>query len=112
MDTDLIAIDDLRSLAPTDSDRLVHSTVLDAGGARVILLSFPAGYVLREHRTPRPLLLHAVEGRLRITAAGETRHLVPGGMLFLPASMPHEVAAEATSQLVLTLLHAEDPQPR
>lgn len=108
MDSGLLAIDDLRSLAPTDTDRLGHSTVLDAAGARVILLSFPDGHVLREHRTPQPLLLQAVEGHLRITAAGRTTDLRPGGLMFLPASMPHEVAAIGASQLVLTLLPTQD----
>jgi quercetin dioxygenase-like cupin family protein len=99
-----ILIDDLRALAPIEPGKLGHHVALDAGGARVIVLAFEAGHVLKEHRAPRPLLLQAIDGHLRLTATGETHDLRPGGLLFLDASVVHAVEAVEPSRLALTLL--------
>ncbi|WP_370936571.1 cupin domain-containing protein [Amycolatopsis sp. cg13] len=97
-------IDDLLALAPIEAGKLGHHTVLDAEGVRVIVLAFEQGHVLKEHRAPRALLLQALDGHLRLTAAGETVDLRPGGLVHLPPSMPHAVEAVADSRLSLTLL--------
>ncbi|MET9265111.1 cupin domain-containing protein [Amycolatopsis sp. NPDC004079] len=57
----------------------------------------------KEHRAPCALLLRALDGRLRLTAAGETVDLRPGGLVHLPPSTPHAVEAVADSRLSLTL---------
>lgn len=101
---ELFEIEDLRASAPIEPGKLGHHVVLDTEGVRVIVLAFERGYVLAEHRTPRPLLLQAVDGSLRVTTADRVVELRPGGMLYLPASLPHEVEALQTSRLSLTLL--------
>ncbi len=97
-------LDDLLALAPVEEGKLGHHTVLDADGVRVIVLAFEQGHVLKEHRAPRALLLQALDGHLRLTAAGETVDLRPGGLVHHPPSMPHAVEAVADSRLSLTLL--------
>ncbi|WP_116204336.1 cupin domain-containing protein [Amycolatopsis circi] len=103
-ETEPKVIDDLLALAPIEAGKLGHHTVLDTEGARVIVLAFEQGHVLKEHRAPRALLLQALDGHLRVTAAGETVDLRPGGLVHLPPSMPHAVEAVADSRLSLTLL--------
>jgi quercetin dioxygenase-like cupin family protein len=103
-ENDFVQIEDLRSLAPIEAGKLGHHTALNAPGARVIILAFERDHLLTEHQTPRPLLMQAVDGLLRITAANHTVELRPGGLLYLPASMPHEVEALEPSRLSLTLL--------
>lgn len=103
-DDEFILIEDLRALAPVEAGRLGHHTVLEAGGARVIVLAFERGHVMREHRAPRPLLLQAVDGHLRIGVAGQTVDLRPGGLLYVPAGLHHAVEAVEASRLSLTLL--------
>ncbi|MDN5750888.1 MAG: cupin domain-containing protein, partial [Pseudonocardia sp.] len=103
-DSELTAIEDLRASAPIEAGKLGHHTVLETAGARVIVLAFERGHHMKEHRAPRPLLLQAVDGHLRITAAERTVDLRPGGLMHLPASMPHAVEAVEPSRLSLILL--------
>lgn len=101
---ELVEIEDLRALAPIEPGKLGHNTVLKTDAARVIVLAMERGYRLTEHRTPRPLLLQAVDGCLQVTVADRVVDLRPGGVLYLPASMLHEVEALEPSRLSLTLL--------
>lgn len=105
-DSGLTALDSMLDLAPIEEGKLGHHVVLDAGGARVIVLAFEAGHELKEHRTPRPLLLQALDGHLQIHADGRIVDLRPGGLLFLPAALHHSVDAVEDSHLSLTLLPA------
>lgn len=104
---DIIAIEDLRASAPIEPGKLGHHTVLNTAAARVIVLAFERGHRLTEHRTPRPLLLQAIDGHLKVGVADRIVDLRPGGLLHLPASVPHEVEALEPSRLSLTLLTAE-----
>ncbi|QCX73987.1 hypothetical protein C9F11_01420 [Streptomyces sp. YIM 121038] len=103
-DDEITLFEDLRELAPVEEGKLGHHTVLNAGGARVVVLAFEAGHVLKEHRAPCPVLLQAIDGRLRVTAGDQIADLRPGGLLYLPASAPHAVEALAPSRLSLTLI--------
>jgi quercetin dioxygenase-like cupin family protein len=102
-ENDIVEIQDLLTTAPIEDGKLGHHTVLNTPAVRVIMLAFERGRRLTEHHTPRPLLLQALDGLLRITAAGRTVELRPGGLLYLPASLPHEVEALEPSRLSLTL---------
>ena len=103
-DVGLTSIEDLRAMAPIEAGTLGHHTVLDTPSARVVVLAFESGHLMKEHRAPRPLLLQALDGHLRITADDRTVDLRPGGLLYLPASMTHAVEAVQPSRLCLTLL--------
>jgi quercetin dioxygenase-like cupin family protein len=103
-DAELTAIEDLLAVAPIEAGRLGHHTVLATPSARVVVLAFDRGHLMKEHRAPRPLLLQALDGHLRITADDRTVDLRPGGLLYLPASVTHAVEAVQPSRLCLTLL--------
>jgi quercetin dioxygenase-like cupin family protein len=100
----MTSIPDLLAMAPVEPGKLGHHTVLDTDSARVIVLAFEHGHHMKEHKAPRPLLVQAIDGHLRITAEGRTVELRPGGLLYLPASLPHAVEALSPSRLCLTLL--------
>jgi quercetin dioxygenase-like cupin family protein len=95
---------DVRDGAEPGPRGLGHSTVLSSPDVRVVVLTFEAGHVMKEHRAPKTLLLQALDGRLRITAGGEVTELVPGALLRLEASLLHEVEALEPSRLMLTLV--------
>jgi quercetin dioxygenase-like cupin family protein len=95
---------DVRAGAFVEPGRLGHSTVLSSPDVRVVVLTFEAGHVMKEHRAPKTLLMQALDGRLRVTAGGEVTELVPGALLRLEASLTHEVEALEESRLMLTLI--------
>lgn len=97
---------DLASLIPVNPDSTVSRTVLRGEGARIVLFSFDAGQELSEHTAAMPVLLHVLDGRLSVTAAGRTVELVPGGVIHLGTRCPHSVLALEPTRLVLTMLDA------
>ncbi|HEY1970956.1 MAG TPA: cupin domain-containing protein [Pseudonocardia sp.] len=101
---DITIVSDLLRLAPIEPGKLGHHTALDVAGARVIVLAFPHGHLLKEHQAPRPIIMQALDGLLRVSAAGQVHDLRPGELIHLAASVPHAVEALADSRLSLTLL--------
>jgi len=95
---------DLSSLVEVAPDSTVSRTVLKADGARLVLFSFDAGQELSEHTAAMPVLLQVLDGRLTISAAGRSVELLPGGVVHLPARLPHAVLALTASRLLLTML--------
>jgi quercetin dioxygenase-like cupin family protein len=101
---DMAYLADLGSLVEVAADSTVSRTVLKAEGARLVLFSFDAGQELSEHTAAMPVLLQVLDGRLTVTAAGRSVQLAPGGVIHLPARLPHTVLALEPSRLLLTML--------
>lgn len=97
-------LDDVSSLVEVAAQSTVSRTVLKAQGARLVLFAFDAGQELTEHTAAMPVLLQVLNGRLAVTAGGQTVDLVPGGVVHLPARMPHSVVAPTPTRLLLTML--------
>lgn len=100
----LTVIDSLADLSPITAGSLGHVTALSSPDVRVVVLSFGAGYVLKEHSAPKTLLMQALGGRLIIATDGQEITLIPGGLLRLDAGLRHEVTALEDSRLMLTLI--------
>ena len=102
LDDRVTLIDDVLAAAPIEPGKIGHHTVLSVGGARVIVLSFEAGQVMREHRSHHPLMLQALDGKVRVTADGQSYDLGPAGLLYLPNALAHSVEALEPSRVSLT----------
>lgn len=100
----LTLVDDVTTLSPIPDSGLGHATVLADPDVRVVVLTFAAGHVLKEHSAPFPLLLQALDGELVIRADHREIRLKPGGLLRMDAALPHEVEAIDDSRLMLTLV--------
>lgn len=97
-------LDAVASRVEVVPDATVSRTVLTADGVRLVLFAFDAGQELTEHTAAMPVLLQVLDGQLSVTAAGQTVELVPGGIVHLPARLPHAVRALAPTRLLLTML--------
>src|SRR5690606_41388835 len=104
MDNPVTVITDLRELSPIPADKLGHTTALKSADVRVVILTFPAGHVMKDHAAPKTLLLQVLDGRLRLTVGGEVLELVPGALVRLDKLERHDVEAVDESRLVLTLV--------
>src|SRR5690554_5273608 len=104
MDSTVTVVPDLREISPITADKLGHVTALKSADVRVVLLTFPAGHVMKDHATPKTLLLQALDGHLRVTAAGEVTELKPGTLIRMDPLERHEVEAVEESRLMLTLV--------
>jgi len=104
MDNAVTVIEDIRALSPIDPDKLGHTTALKSPDVRIVVLTFPAGQMLKEHSSPKTLLMQALDGRLRVTVGDQVVELVPGGIIRVDELVRHEVEALEASRLMLTLV--------
>lgn len=95
---------DLGTLIEITQDATVSRTVMTAEGTRLVLFSFDAGQELSEHTAAMPVLLQVLDGNLTVAAGGRSVDLRPGGVVHLPARLPHAVIALEPSRLLLTML--------
>lgn len=103
-DAHMTDVTDLASLVEIQEDATVSRTVLKAEGVRIVLFAFDKGQVLTEHTAAMPVLLHTLEGLLRITADGRSVDLHPGDVIHLGTRLPHAVEALEASKLALTMI--------
>jgi quercetin dioxygenase-like cupin family protein len=102
-------VESVLDIAPVEEGKITHHTVLSVGETRVIVLSLDQGQQMREHRSHHPLIVQALDGHVRITAAEQTLDLRPGGLAYLPNALPHSVEAVAPSRISLTPIGVAAP---
>ena len=87
-----------------------QTTLYKHGGATVALFLFDAGGAMAEHRTNGTVTIHALDGRLRVAAGGQTHELTAGQLVALAPGVPHDVTAAEASRMLLTV-HLEPARP-
>ena len=97
-------IADIAEGTQVEPGRPHHIKVLSAPDVRVVVLTFEAGHVMKEHQSPKALLLQPMSGRVRITADGHAYEMAPGSLLRLDAGLPHMVEAIDECRLMLTMI--------
>jgi quercetin dioxygenase-like cupin family protein len=95
---------DIGTLIDITEEATVSRTVMTAEGVRLVLFSFDTGEELSEHTAAMPVLLQVLDGNLTVSAGSRSVDLRPGGVVHLPARLPHAVIALEPSRLLLTML--------
>jgi quercetin dioxygenase-like cupin family protein len=101
-------IEDLTLLLPNVSpDTIVSRTIFSGPGLRATLFGFAAGQELSEHTAAVPAVLHFLRGRARLMLGDRPATASAGTWVYLPARMPHSVAADEPVEMLLLLLQPE-----
>ena len=87
------------ALSTTGTRTLVKTETLE-----IVRLVVPAGKVHKEHRVPGEITVQCLEGKCAFTAAGSTRELEAGHLLYLAGGEPHSLRAVEDCSLLLTIL--------
>lgn len=113
----LLAADaeELLAARPYVEGRVAPARIFGGSSVRVMLLAFDDGQVMSEHRVKVPILVQAVEGRVVVDVAGDeprSHELGTGGILYVPADLPHTVVAAERARILVTMCgpipHAAD----
>ena len=80
-----------------------QQTLYRGAGATIALFVFDRFTHLPEHKAAGVVNMHVLRGRLKITAGDQVHELRNGQMLILAPGIPHSVAAEEESELLLTV---------
>jgi quercetin dioxygenase-like cupin family protein len=85
---------------------IVSRVILKAGTGNVTLFAFDRGQGLSEHTAPFAALVQVLDGAAEITIGGAPHHVATGGMILMPANVPHALDARERFKMALTMIRA------
>ena len=77
--------------------------LLDTESSREIRIAMKKGQVMKEHKTPYPIVVELFEGAISFGVNGEVHEIKKGDMLTLEGNVPHDLKAEEDSIVRLSL---------
>jgi quercetin dioxygenase-like cupin family protein len=83
---------------------VVSKTLMDKKTGTLTLFSFDAGQGLSEHTSPYDATVLVLEGEAEITVGGKTMKAQAGGLVIMPAGIPHSLRAERRFKMLLIMI--------
>lgn len=84
--------------------------LLDTDSSREIRIVFKKGQVMKEHKTPFPIVVEIFDGRITFGVNGDSHNLKKGDLVHLDGNVPHFLKAEEDSIVRLTLSKADNAE--
>jgi quercetin dioxygenase-like cupin family protein len=78
-------------------------TLVQEPTLRIVLTVLKGGARIREHRTDRPVVLHTLQGYVRVESPNETIALLDGRLMTLQPGVPHDLEAIELSAFLLII---------
>lgn len=98
----------LKTLVDYSDGAVVSRTLLKKETGNITLFSFDVGQGLSEHTSPFDAVVQVVEGEGTFVINGEPQTVEEGGMIIMPANIPHDVqAASARFKMLLIMIRSE-----
>lgn len=83
------------------------SVLFETDFTKEIRIAMKAGQEMKEHKTPFPIVVQLVEGKIDFTVSGEVLNLAKGDLIALDGGVPHSLDAIEESIVRLTLTKAD-----
>lgn len=96
----------LNSLVEYSADSVVSKTIVDKPTGTITLFSFDKGQKLSEHTSPYDAVVQILDGQASLTIGGQTQQVAAGGIIVMPANVPHAVDAEEKCKMLLTMIRS------
>lgn len=81
--------------------------LFDTESSKEIRIAMRKGHVMKEHKTPYPIVVEIFEGHIQFGIKGEFNELKKGDLVFLEGNVPHDLEALQDSTIRLTLTKAD-----
>ena len=102
---------DLSGLIALPDHGIASRVVAKTSGGNVTLFAVDAGEGLSEHTAPFDALVLVIEGELTLTIGGQAVGARSGGIVRLPAHVPHAVDAAVPTRMLLVMLREPTAAP-
>ncbi len=89
-----------------EAGKVVSLTLAQQSGVGMTLFAFDAGEGVSTHAAPGDAMAHILEGEAQITIDGVVHQVKEGGVIIMPAGIPHAVRAVTPFKMLLTVVKA------
>ncbi len=96
-------IESFSSEVEFDETRVKTRVIVETSFSKEIQILLKAGQIMKEHKTPFPIVIHLLDGIINLGVNGETFSLKSGDVIALEGDVPHDLAAQEDSIVRLTL---------
>lgn len=86
-----------------DEIRVKTEIIVETSFSKEIQILMNGGQVMKEHKTPYPILIHLLEGKIELGVRGNKSTLKSGDIIALEGDIPHDLMAIENSIIRLTL---------
>jgi len=86
-----------------DDNRVKTKVILETSFSKEIRILLKKGQLMKEHKTPYPILIHILEGNIELGVQGEIYNMKGGDIISLEGGVPHDLTAKENSIVRLTL---------
>ncbi|MCX7550967.1 cupin domain-containing protein [Xanthomarina sp. F2636L] len=77
--------------------------LMETETGKEIRIAFKEGHVMKEHKTPFPIVVEVFEGAIDFGVNGKVHQLKKGDLIALEGGVPHDLTAIKTSTVRLSL---------
>ena len=94
---------DLKDAVAYAEGQVVSKTLIQNDGVGITLFAFAKGEGISSHESKGDALVHALDGKGRITVDGEDYILTAGESIVMPANVPHAVFGVENFKMLLVV---------
>ncbi len=99
----------IKNLEYNDTKPAVQ-VLMDTDSSKEIRIAMKKGQVMKEHKTPYPIVVELFEGIISFGVNGQVHKIEKGDMLSLEGNIPHDLKAEADSIVRLSLSKSDSAE--
>ncbi|NLE66517.1 MAG: cupin domain-containing protein [Lentisphaerae bacterium] len=83
---------------------VVSRALVDKKAGTLTLFAFDKDEGLSEHTSPYDAVVHVLEGRAELIIGGRSVLAAAGGLVIMPANVPHALRAKSRFKMLLTMI--------
>lgn len=111
MDDKYLYFEKLADSVTISPESIVSRTLRADEHAKMIVFGFDKGQELSEHTASVPAIIHIISGEADLTLGGEAQTASAGTWAWMPANLPHSIAAKTPVVMLLTMFKGTTTKP-